>query len=63
MKLITQFWIDFDRVDSKTRFLWFVAYIAIPYSILVAWNYLFGFLFAGLMILWREVSVRRNRQK
>ena len=55
-KIGQYFWYQFDIIDEKSRFIWFLSFIAIPFSILIGIDSLLGLGFAILMILWRNVS-------
>jgi len=57
------FWKRFDEVDGNTRFLWFVAFIAIPFSALSAVGFKWGLLFGLAAVLSRELGLRHIGRK
>lgn len=54
---------EYDNPNNKNRFLWFLGFIAIPYSLLAGFNFTLGCGYAGLMILWRHISYHQIKNK
>jgi len=49
------FWYSFDRkCTNGQRFVWFLVYFAIPFSILMSYSFMLGVLFGLIIILSRE---------
>jgi hypothetical protein len=58
--IIKDFWIRYDLIDDNSRFIWFLGYVVIPYSVLLSINPLYGLSYAVILIGTRILSTKNK---